>query len=70
MTANDRVCRRFYFQYTPRILCRADRPEGAGGSIPAVAIVSVFANDYLGQVVVPLLTFPETSIATEARASG
>jgi hypothetical protein len=40
------------------------------GSIPAVAIVSVFTNDYLGQVVVPLLTFPETSIATEARASG
>ena len=40
------------------------------GSIPAVAKFIVFTNDYLGQVVVPLLTFPETSIATEARASG
>ena len=38
-------------------------------SIPAGAMLIVFTNDYLGQVVVPLLTFPETSIATEARVS-
>ena len=38
------------------------------GSIPAVANFVVFTNDYLGQVDVPLLTFPETSIAIEARA--
>ena len=45
------------------------RKAGVAGSIPAVANFVVFTNDYLGQVDVPLLTFPETSIATEARAS-